>query len=437
MNQESGATELQKLSFLMGLTERLQTSRNIQEIGYFALDYLVQIMGCAFGDIKTIQELEGDRQASSLSYHASATFASVCGEPALAAMESALSQGIPSGTGIIWQVVETGEPLFIDDYANHPNAVPAFRHPLVGQLGIFPIPNREGTVIGLLTLESRTNRNLPENLQADLILAACRTIGAWLERAKSQEKLRSLNQTLEAQVQQRTAELEAANAELESFSYSVAHDLRAPIRHVDGFIRALRIKLERGATINDPEVTDYLSTIDTSSKKMAQLVDALLTLSRLSRRELNPQIVNLETLAQTAIASVKFQIAAEERTVEWNLGELPTVQGDPILLQQIFNNLIGNAVKYSRDSSPTQIAIGSLPDGSGTVFIRDNGAGFNMAYYDQLFEPFQRLHSQKEFSGTGIGLAIVQRIIQRHHGKIWAESQLGKGTVFYFRLGTT
>jgi light-regulated signal transduction histidine kinase (bacteriophytochrome) len=232
---------------------------------------------------------------------------------------------------------------------------------------------------------------------------------------------------------ERTAQLEAANKELDAFSYSASHDLRAPLRYIRGFVDALSQQLEKNDTLADPKVTYYLKVIHDSSQKMGQLIDGLLSLSRVGRWQLASQPIDLRQLVEIVIAFVTRQIEpGEERPVEFIVKDLPTASGDPTLLQQVFSNLIDNAVRFSRDRHPAKIEIGALPD--GTIFVRDNGVGFEMEYAEQLFGPFQRLHSQKEFKGTGIGLAIVQRIVRRHGGTIWAESAPNQGTTFYFRL---
>jgi PAS domain S-box-containing protein len=234
----------------------------------------------------------------------------------------------------------------------------------------------------------------------------------------------------------RTVQLEATNRELDSFSYSVSHDLRAPLRHISGFVKALRDELEQPKQDKThtspltPTVSRYLQIIADSSKKMGLLIDGLLMLSRMGRRQMQPRPVDLTGLVQTAIELINDN--PEIGATEFLIGDLPVVIGDATLLQQVFTNLIENALKFSRDRHPAQIEIGCLPD--GVMFVRDQGVGFDMRYADQLFGAFQRLHSEREFAGTGIGLAIVQRIIHRHNGKIWAESKVGEGATFYFTL---
>jgi PAS domain S-box-containing protein len=238
---------------------------------------------------------------------------------------------------------------------------------------------------------------------------------------------------------QRTDQLEAANQELESFCSSVSHDLRAPLRHISGFVNALKQRLESTEMLNDPKLVHYMEVIDDSSQKMSLLIDGLLTLSRVGRTELVQIPIDLTRLVQTAIKLTKSQTAGDlgltPESVEFVVGNLPAVTGDPTLLQQVFSNLISNAVKFSRGCTPATIVIDCLPD--GTIFVKDNGVGFPMEYADRLFGAFVRLHSQREFEGTGIGLAIVQRIIHRHGGTIWGQSSPSQGATFYFKLGQT
>jgi GAF domain-containing protein len=190
-------TEIKRLSFLQSLTERLQPASELLEIGQFALSYLVETMGAAFGDVKVIQGEGKDAQAGILTNEISCEFIATYGTVAVGELESLLDRGIPYGEGLLWKVVETGEPLFIEDYKNHPQAVSAFRHPGIGQLGIFPIPSATGKIIGVLTLESRTAQKLQEAPQQDMLLAACRTLGVAIERAQAQEHLKRVNEDLE------------------------------------------------------------------------------------------------------------------------------------------------------------------------------------------------------------------------------------------------
>lgn len=240
----------------------------------------------------------------------------------------------------------------------------------------------------------------------------------------------------------RTQQLEATNHELESFSYSVSHDLRAPLRHIHGFVEALKDRLQGLEMIEDDKVTRYIQVIEDSCIRMRQLIDGLLSLSQVGRREITFTSVNLRYLVEQSLEIIRSSLLNREVAIDCHIGQLPTVRGDQALLQQVFTNLLHNAVKFSRDTKDNkfqnhtsiQIKVDTLPD--GTFYVQDQGVGFSMAYADQLFGVFQRLHSTQAFEGVGVGLAIVQRIIHRHGGQIWAESQPQQGATFYFTLPT-
>jgi signal transduction histidine kinase len=243
--------------------------------------------------------------------------------------------------------------------------------------------------------------------------------------AETQRQAQELARARQAQ-QERAEVAENATRELEAFSYSVAHDLRAPLRGINGFASAL---VEDFGDKVGPEAKDYLARISAGAVRMGELIDALLGLSRVSRAGLTRQSVNLTKLATDVLAQLRA--AEPSRAVRCIVQDALTVDGDPQLLRALLENLLGNAWKFVGKRDDAQIELGRDGD---TLFVRDNGAGFDMAYADKLFTPFQRLHSATEYAGTGIGLATVQRIVHRHGGKIWAESAVNQGATFYFTL---
>ncbi|HWB60486.1 MAG TPA: response regulator [Chthoniobacteraceae bacterium] len=252
-----------------------------------------------------------------------------------------------------------------------------------------------------------------------------------LTRALQVRKLRMENATLARGVRERTLQLEAANKELEAFSFSVSHDLRAPLRGINGYAKILQ---DRHAGPLSPEGHKFLNSIISSAAQMGQLIDDLLNFSRTGRQPLARETVRFPHL----VAGVVEELAPERegRAVEIRIGPLPDCQGDPALLKQVLVNLLSNAHKFTRTRPQAVIEVGSEASQPGELlyFVRDNGVGFDMQYADNLFGVFKRLHRASEFEGTGIGLSIVQRIIHRHGGRIWVEAALDKGATFYFTL---
>jgi len=284
------------------------------------------------------------------------------------------------------------------------------------------------------------------------------TIRDITERKQAQAEVRKLNAELERRVIERTSQLEAANKELEAFSYSVSHDLRAPLRHVQGYVEMLGHDADTSLSDKGKR---YMKTIADASKEMGELIDDLLAFSRMARSEMSQTRVDLNNLVKDTLRDLES--ATRGRHIVWKIPPLPAVQADPAMFRLVLMNLLGNAIKFTRPRDPAVIELGIVEEesntgqheqkgdnspgrsdgsvktpGSGdldsqiTFFVRDNGVGFDPQYTSKLFGVFQRLHRSDEFEGTGIGLANVRRIIARHGGRTWAEGRLNEGAVFYF-----
>jgi signal transduction histidine kinase len=262
------------------------------------------------------------------------------------------------------------------------------------------------------------------NVELTNVLTECKRAG---------EKLNQRNAELELRVVECAGQLEAATKESEAFSYTVAHDLRAPLRHISGFSKIL--KDSYGATL-DPTAQDYLRFICDGAKHMGQLIDDLLTMGQIGRQALVPRPTDLNSLVDGAVENLRAEY--EDRQIDWKIGQLPSVECDAGLVRQVFEQLLANAVKYTRPRERAVIEVGRVPtDGPPTIFVRDNGAGFDQRYAHKLFGLFQRLHTAEEFEGTGVGLATAQRIVVRHGGRIWAEAEVDKGATFFFTLAAS
>ncbi len=259
-----------------------------------------------------------------------------------------------------------------------------------------------------------------------LLMLVVLMVALLTERVEKVRKLRSLNNKL----QKEALKLEEANNELEAFAYSVSHDLRVPLRAIDGFSR---IVIEDYEDKLDEEGVRLLQVVRDNTKKMGQLIDDILLLSRAGRQEMKISKLDVASLARNVYS--EFGQDIKDRNVDFTVDDLPMAMADRALLNQVLTNLIGNAIKFTQEKENAKIMIGFNEEKDNlTYYVRDNGAGFDMRYYDKLFGLFQRLHSQQEFEGTGVGLSIVQRIINRHGGSVWGEGVVDKGATIYFSL---
>ena len=289
-----------------------------------------------------------------------------------------------------------------------------------------------GDLIGAVSFGGETH-NFPAE-QVNLAREVATQLAIAISQARLYTRIKQYSEELELRVYLRTSALEAANKELEAFSYSVSHDLRAPLRAVDGYARMLE---EDYGDKLDAEGARLLRAVRSNGQRMAQLIDDLLSFSRLGRAAVKTQPIEVNAMVEQVLHDLQPDI--EGRRIEFVIGRLGSAEADPALFKQALTNLLTNAIKFTRDADPAVIEVGCEEESSGSgpsaiFFVKDNGAGFDMKYYQKLFGVFQRLHSSAEFPGTGVGLAIVQRVINRHGGRVWAEAKPGQGAAFFFTL---
>jgi len=345
---------------------------------------------------------------------------------------------VPKGRGPTGVAVREGRWDVCQDIANEPRMAPwreqalarGFRSSVAFPLFV------GGRVDGVLTLYSgqKDYFNQEEvavlNSLAEDLSFAMEAMNREARRRQAEEEIRRLNEELEARVKARTAELEFANREMEAFSYSVSHDLKAPIRAMQGFSRML---VGEHAAKLDAEGRRLLQVVCDNTKLMHHLIDDLLALSRLGRLQIRKSVINLTAMVRQIFDQLRTQ--TPERDLRLTVGDLPPALGDQSLLNQVMMNLLGNAVKFTKSRETAVIEVGGRTEGKEDIYyVKDNGVGFDERYADKLFGVFQRLHGGEEFEGTGVGLSIVKRIVQRHGGRVWAKGKVGEGATFYFAL---
>lgn len=353
------------------------------------------------------------------------TYAAVSGKNA----EDILGTTFPVTIGMCGWVMSNNRPLLYgeSDIYSFNQKSPWEK----GRTSLILVPLHAGNqIIGGLSCTGKEEDASFTIRDMELLKLISTQVGIAIENARLFDEVNSLVSSLELKVQERTQALQVANQELEAFAYSVSHDLRAPLRSIDGFSLALQ---EDYAGSLDDEGKNYLERLRANAKRMGQLIDALLTLSRVSRSEMNKSTIDISVLAHELIH--KFKESEPDRNIDIGIEPGLIVQGDPGQLDALFTNLLANAWKYTSKVDEATIKLfKTVRDGKPCFCISDNGAGFDMARVEKLFQPFQRLHTAKEFEGTGVGLATVQRIINRHGGWIRAEASVGKGASFFFTL---
>jgi len=330
--------------------------------------------------------------------------------------------------GIWASVIRQGRSLIVNNPASHPDRVgtPPGHPPITSFLGV-PL-KQAGRTIGLIGLANKEAGYTLNDQEAVEALSA--VFVEALIRKRAEEEIRRLNESLEQRVRDRTVQLEVANSEMEAFAYSVSHDLRAPLRTIDGFSQVI---IEDYYDSLDDKGRDHLQRIRSATQRMGILIDDMLKLSRVTRADMKREPVDLSAM----VRKISFELgrSAPDRQVEFQICPDIKVECDPYLIQVVMENLISNAWKFTGKNRFARIEFGQkVADGKSVYYVKDNGVGFDMKYAAKLFSPFHRLHTMSEFPGTGVGLATVQRIVQGHGGKVWAEAEVDKGATLYFTL---
>jgi signal transduction histidine kinase/FixJ family two-component response regulator len=340
-----------------------------------------------------------------------------------------LGAHMPVGEGIAGWVAASREPLMQEGEVRNARCMPAYPRAEIKSALSMPMITRN-KLIGVLNVNCIHQLRTFTSGQVKALSIFTNAAAAGIEAARLHEALRLLNAGLEQRVHERTRQLETTNKELESFSYTVSHDLRAPLRAIEGFARIL--EEDHGARF-DHEGRRVIGVIRDNAQRMRRLIDDLLEFSRLGRKPIAAAAIDMTALVRETIDELNAQDGARLHAFE--IGDLPGALGDRALLKQVWMNLLSNAIKFSAKCAQPAVEAGGRGEGKELIYwVKDNGAGFDMRFCEKLFGVFQRLHAADEFPGTGVGLAIVQRIVVRHGGRVWAESRPGEGAVFYFSL---